>query len=326
MAKPPAPVIKDFQRPNVVFQPKARQGMQNGINMIVNAIRPTLGPLPRSVASEKIASRDKLPEILDSGGTIARRIIQVQGRNTDMGAMFIRHVLWELQEKAGDGTTTAAVMFQSIYNQGVKHIVNSGGNAMRMRTFLDRCVPLIHAELDCQTTRLKGKKDLAHLAASMAHDEPMSLYMGEIFDIIGEYGRLEIRMGRTRELEREYVEGIYWDGGWFSREMMNNPTEQRAELEDAYLLITDLEINEPADLLPVLNLAAENNIKKLLVIATVFTDRAMSILHLNKEKLTVVGVKSPEMTSTKRQASLQDLAILTGGEALFKARAPACPG
>ena len=164
--------------------------------------------------------------------------------------MFIRHVLWELQEKAGDGTTTAAVIFQSIYNQGVRHIVNGGGNAMRMRTYLDRCVPLIHAELDRMTTRLHGKENLARLAATIAHDEPLARMMGEIFDIVGEYGRLEIRQGRTRELEREYVEGIYWDGGWFSRDMMTDPNQLRADLEDAYLLISDLEINEPADLTP----------------------------------------------------------------------------
>lgn len=318
MARPPVPAKpKDFQRPNVVFQPTVRQGMQAGINLVVDAIRPTLGPLPRVVALEKIASRNNFPELLDSGGTIARRIIQVQGRDQDVGAMFIRHVLWELQEKVGDGTTSAAVMFQSIFNQGVRHIVNSGGNAMRMRTYLDRCVPLIHAELDGMTARLQGKENLSRLAETISHDEPMARLMGEIFDIIGEFGRLEIRQGRTRELEREYVEGIYWDGGWFSRDMMNEPQTQRAELEDVYLFISDLEINEPADLIPLMNLALENKIKKLLIVATVFTDRAMSILNVNKDKLSVVGVKSPEMTATRRQAALQDLAILTGGEAFF---------
>ncbi|HMN59455.1 MAG TPA: TCP-1/cpn60 chaperonin family protein, partial [Anaerolinea sp.] len=186
-----------------------------------------------------------------------------------------------------------------------------------MRTFLDRCVPLIHAKLDGMTTRLQGKENLSRLAETIAHDEPMARLMGEIFDIIGEFGRLEIRQGRTRELEREYVEGIYWDGGWFSRNMMNEPQTQRAELEEVHLFISDLEINEPADLIPLLNLALENKIKKLLIVATVFTDRAMSILNVNKDKLSVVGVKSPEMTATRRQAALEDLAILTGGEAFF---------
>ena len=314
--KPPPPT--DFQRPNVVFQPKTRQGMQTGINLIVDAIRPTLGPLPRTVALTRIGSKDALPEMLDSGGLIARRIIQVKGRNVDMGAMFIRHVLWELQEKAGDGTATAAVMFQSIYNQGVRHIVNSGGNAMRMRTFFDRTVPLLHAELERMTTRLQGKEQLSRLAESISHDQALAPKLGEIFDIIGEFGRLEIRQGRSREMEREYVEGIYWDGGWFSREMMNDPNNIRAEFEDASLLISDLEINEPTDLLPLLDMAAANKIKKLVIVAAVMADRAISILTLNKDKVAVLGVKAPEMHAAKRQAALEDLAILTGGQALFK--------
>ncbi len=293
--------------------------MQRGIDIIANAIRPTLGPFPRKVALEHTAQREKLPEILDSGGTIARRIIQIQGRDADVGAMFLRHVLWELQEKAGDGTATAAVMFQSIFNQGAQYIVTGGGNAMRMRTYFDRCVPLIHAELDRMTARLQGKEQLARLAGTIINDPPLAKMLGEVFDVIGEYGRLEIRSGRSRDLEREYVEGMYWDSGWFSREMMNNTETFRAELEDAALLISDLEINEPADLLPLLSMAAANQVKRLVIIASVFSDRAMSLLAVNKDKISVVGVKSPEISSTKRQAALQDLAILTGGTALFKA-------
>jgi chaperonin GroEL len=317
MAK--APEVKDFQRPTVVFQPRTRQGLQRGINLLAEAIRPTLGPLPRVVAVERIAGRDRIPELLDSGGTIARRTIQVEGRNSDVGAMFLRHVLWELQEKVGDGTASAAVMFQSIFNQGLQHIVNSGGNAMRMRVYFDRCVPLLLAELDRMTVHLHGKEQFAHLAETIAYDPPLAKMMGEIFDIIGEYGRLEIRQGRTRDLEREYVEGIHWDGGWFSRDMMNNPDLQRAELEDASILISDLEINEPIELLPVLNLAVGNNIKNLVIMSVTMTDRAMSILNVNKDKITVVGVKSPEMTLQRRTAALQDLAILTGGQALYAA-------
>ncbi|HMN60284.1 MAG TPA: hypothetical protein PJ988_07970, partial [Anaerolinea sp.] len=116
MARPPVPAKpKDFQRPNVVFQPEVRQGMQAGINLVVDAIRPTLGPLPRSVALTRIGSPNNFPEMLDSGGTIARRIIQVLGRDQDVGAMFIRHVLWELQEKVGDGTTSAAGLVPSTF-------------------------------------------------------------------------------------------------------------------------------------------------------------------------------------------------------------------
>lgn len=315
--KPPAQT--DFQRPDVVFQPEVRQGMQAGINLIADAIRPTLGPLPRSVAIEHIGQSNKLPELLDSGGTIARRVVQVKGRDRDVGAMFLRHVLWELQEKAGDGTATAAVIFQSIFNQGARYIVTGGGNAMRMRAAFDRCVPLLLAELERQTVHLQGKDQLAGLAASIAKDLPLAKLLGEIFDIIGEFGRLEIRSGRSQELEREYVEGIYWDGGWFSRDFLNNPQLLRAETEAPRLLVSDLEINDPLDLVPLLKLCVENQVKELVVVSSTFSDRVMGLLELNKDKLHVIAVKAPESTGPKRQASLEDLAALTGAQVLAKA-------
>src|SRR5512143_3602777 len=125
--------------PGVVFQPAAYRGMQKGINQIVEAIRPTLGPRPRVVAVERMPN-DKAPELLDDGGTIARRIIQISDRDADVGAMYVRHLLWQLHEKVGDGTATAAVLFQSIFNQGV-HYITSGGNAMQLRRHLEKAVP-----------------------------------------------------------------------------------------------------------------------------------------------------------------------------------------
>ena len=111
----------------VVFQPATYQGILDGMNQIVNAVRPTLGPLPRTVAIERTSNREKMPELLDNGGVIARRIIQIAGRDADVGAMFIRQMLWHLHEKVGDGTATAAVMFQTIFTEGLRYIA-AGGN------------------------------------------------------------------------------------------------------------------------------------------------------------------------------------------------------
>ena len=126
----------DFQRPGVIVQPATSRIMQCGIDQIINAIRPTLGPVPRTVAIDPIATKNKRAEILDSGGTIARRIIQLKSRDEDVGAMFIRHVLCTLQEKAGDGTATAALLFQKLFSEGRRYIVN-GGNAMILRRHLE---------------------------------------------------------------------------------------------------------------------------------------------------------------------------------------------
>ena len=119
----------------VVFQPHTSKNLQRGINIIVDAVLPTLGPRPRAVAIDRTL-RDKMPEILDAGGTIARRIVQMSDRDADAGAMFVRQMLWELQEDVGDGTATAAVLFRSIYNAGLRY-VTAGGNAMILRRHLE---------------------------------------------------------------------------------------------------------------------------------------------------------------------------------------------
>ena len=222
--------------------------MQRGINQIAEAIRPTLGPWPRIVAIDRIFD-NKMPELLDNGGLIARRIIQLADRHEDVGAMFIRDVLWRLHDQAGDGTATAVVLFQSIFNQGV-HYLTSGGNAMRLKVALEKGMVAILNHLTSMTVEISGKEKLAQVAESICYEPAMAKLFGEIFDIIGEHGRLEIRAGRGREFEREYVEGMYWERGLVTREMIADHSRLRTELENAAILISDLEINEPQRALP----------------------------------------------------------------------------
>lgn len=316
--KPPQPK-KENRRPGVLFQPKTARSLQSGMDTILNAIRPTLGPLPRVVAIEQIASKDKKPELLDSGGTIARRIIQLKNNDADVGAMFIRNVLWTLQEKAGDGTATAAVMFQKLFNEGRRYVVN-GGDAMMLKRHFEGAIPLLQAELDKSTHYLHGKQRLAGLAMTICHHETLSRYLGEVFDIIGAFGRLEIRSGRSREIEREYVEGLWWDNGVLSREMIFDKSEQKTTLEDAAILISDLEINEPVDLVPLLDLCIRNEIKALLLISGTLSDRAMGLLlqKQNQEKVKVIAVRSPAISMDVRIDAMQDIAVLTGGTVLAK--------
>ena len=126
-----------WQRPGVVFQPVVYEGMQRGINQMVDLVSPTLGPSPRVVMLEPEVSRNKLPEMLDDGATIVRRILQLPQREQDVGAMYLRHVLWTMHEDVGDGTATAAVMFREVYNEGIR-CITAGNNAMRLRYHLDR--------------------------------------------------------------------------------------------------------------------------------------------------------------------------------------------
>jgi chaperonin GroEL len=309
---------KNWQTPSVIFEPRSRLGMQRGINCLVDAIRPTLGPLPRTVVNERYSR--KKPELLDEGAVIARRIIQLPNRDEDMGAMYLRQVLWTLHETAGDGTATAAVVFQTIYNLGLRYLT-AGGNSMRLRQYLEAAVPVILNKLDEMAVNLHGKKELAKLAETICYDPPLAKILGEIFDIIGEYGRLEIRSGRSRELEREYIEGMYWDGSLFSREMITDASLGRTLMENPAILISDLEIQDPQDLLPLLDTAIRSEVKSLLLVLKSVSERAMSVLLAkpNRERVQVVGVRLPGVRIDSDREVIQDLAILTGGRPFLQA-------
>jgi chaperonin GroEL len=309
-----------WQAPRVTLQPQVQQGMQAGINQIVDVIRPTLGPRPRIVALEATANRTNMPEMLDDGGTIARRILGLPDRDEDVGAMYIRHVLWKLHENVGDGTATAAVIFKEVYNQGLRYLT-SGGNAMRLRRYLEQGMKVICDELDGMTSPLEGKEALTRVAESICYDPPLARMFGEIFDIIGVYGRLEVRTSRTGELEREYVEGMYWKSGILSRAMFTNKNTLRAELEDAAILVTDLGIEDPRDLVKPMTIAAQAKIKALLIVAKDVSQACIGLLTRPEivEKVKIVAVKPPGTVFQAQEQALQDLAILTGANPILGA-------
>jgi chaperonin GroEL len=307
------------QTPGVVFQPHTYQGMQAGIEKLVAAIRPTLGPVHNNVVIEKESKVGK-PELLDDGAVIARRIIQLPDRDEDMGAMYLRQILWSLHENAGDGTATAAVIFHTIYKEGLLYIVN-GGNAMRLREILEKTTPLIMDELESMTFMLEGKDGLARLAETICYEPELARILGEIFDIVGEFGRLEIRAGRGRSMEREYSEGMYWIGGILSREMVTNPGRGRAQLEDTAVLASDLEIKDPEIVLHSLETAVQAGIKSLLLVAQSLSEQALATLLVkpNQERVRVVAVKAPGVSADDHREGLEDLTLLTGGHPFFQA-------
>ena len=303
----------------VIFQPQTQQAFQRGINAMVNAISPTLGPLPGIVAIEK-SSSNKPPELLDNGGVIARRIIQLEDPDADMGAMFVRQMLWNLYEKMGDGTATAAVLFQSIYNHALRYLT-SGGNPMLLRKHLEIGLRLILEQLDSQTTRITDTKQLTQIAKSTCTDPEMAELLKEIMDIAGPYGLVETRSGQSREMAREYIEGTYWESGIASTQMLAGWPNSKAELFEANILITDLVIEAPQELLPAIDVAVKAGFKNIIIIATKFSEKAIGLL-LNASKkvenLTLLGVKTPGAGIEKVLAAVEDLAILTGGRPLIK--------
>ncbi len=303
----------------VVFQPRTWQGMHRGAMQIVNAVRPTLGPRARFVAFSPEFG-DTEPDLYDNGGEIARRILQIKGRDEDVGAMLIRDLLWRLQNQVGDGTATAAVIFGAVYTEGIRYLT-AGGNSRRLQTHLEAGLGIMLAELTAMTHTLAGKEKLAQLAESISYDPELACYMGEIFDIIGAHGRLEIRKGRSREIERDYVEGMYWERGLMSRKMIADPERNRTLYENAHILISDLEIQYPQELLPVLEMALRNDVKSLIIIAGKLSDAAIGFLLANNKSddFHVVAVTTPEYGKDPQAAALQDMAALTGGKPFLKA-------
>jgi chaperonin GroEL len=149
--------------PLVTFQPQTYRGLQRGINLLADAMRPTLGPVPRVVAVQPVGPGNPCPELLDDAGLIARRFLQLPDRDADTGAMFLRHVIWQQHERAGDGTATTAVLFQQIYNRGLTYI-QAGGNAMRIRQHLERGLRVALDHLQAMATPLCGRQQIAHMA------------------------------------------------------------------------------------------------------------------------------------------------------------------
>lgn len=311
--------MKWTRTPGVVFQPVTHRAMQRGMNKLIDAIRPTLGPLARTVAIDYLSKERAQPEMLDSGGVIARRIIELPNGDEDMGAMLIRAVICAQQDAIGDGTATVAVLFQAIYNQGLRYIA-AGGNAMRLRYHLDKALPLVLDELDRMTFQIEGQEALTKIAESLCHDPAMADLLGEIFDIIGEYGRIDIRKDQGRGLRREYVEGVYYNSGLFSRAMITDKMARRTEFQDTYIFLCDFTIEEPRDLFPVIETAVEARIPSLAIVARGMSDATMSlVLAANKpDRFQAMAIKLPSPNADDRMAALEDLAMLTGATPLLK--------
>ena len=308
-----------FQRPGVVSEPESHYGLQAGINRLIDSIRPTLGPLPRYTAIEDMRGQSKPPEILDSGGTIARRIVMLPGADADMGAMFVRQMLWRLHQNVGDGTATAAVLFQVIYNEGLRYIA-AGGNAMSLRRHLEAGMRLILEELNKLTRPVAGKRQLIQLAHSICFDDLLAEMLGDIFDLMGEYGQVEFRGGQGRSLTREYFEGVHWKKrGLVSPQMVTNRERGRTDLEDGFILMSDIPVKDPAQLLPILTRASNVGIQGLLIIAREYSDLTKTFLTRKEiqDKMRVIAVETPGFELPQKALAIEDIARLVGGRPIL---------
>ncbi len=304
--------MKAKQKPGVVFQPQVQRRMQRGIQTMVGAISPTLGPLSSGVAIDHLNKSIQLPEFLDNGGLIARRIIELPNRDEDMGAMLVRSMLVRQHERVGDGVATAAVLLEAIFNGGVRYLA-AGGNAMRLRHYMEQALPLILDRLEQMVFRLEGQAALTALARSLCHEDEMAALFGEAFDLVGAFGRLEIREDYGRTLRRELVEGTYYYTGLCSTALLPAAT-RIVTFENPAIFLCDFEIEDHHDLFPVLQTAHAAGVKQLVIVARRLSEAAISLLVANNrmDSFKAMAVTLPGANPTERMESLDDLGKLTG--------------
>ena len=309
MSKPTA-----TRRPSTDFQPRVRQDLLRGIDLIVDAVRPTLGPFPRYVGVER-TSRDRAPELLSDAGTLVRRIIQIGDDAADAGAMLIRQAVWQVGERVGDGSATTAVLAQAMLHHACRSVV-AGANAMRVRDGIHMAVaPAIDA-IQAQAVPVTTQKALAQIARSHCHDAELADMLGEIYSIIGMSGYVDVQASSGRTLEREYVEGAFWRTGWISS-VFGGTTMRRAELQDAALMLVDGRIADVVAVAQVIGRVVEAGRTSIGIICNGMSDGVIGMLAHNHEKgnIRCLPIQAPP-SSTDRKYFFDDLAVMTGGTVL----------
>jgi chaperonin GroEL len=304
--------------PGVLFAPQSHTALQRGIDRLADLVRPTLGPTPRCVAIDNTMP-GRPPEILDDAATIVRRVIQIPNPYVDMGAMLLRHTLWKTHEEVGDGTATTAVLFQGILRRLAPYIA-AGGSPLAIKRGLERGLAVALDALRRQAQPIEGVAAISSAAAMLCHDTELAKLLGEIFDITGADGYIQVDSGHSQVLERQYVQGAHWNNGFCSPYFVTDENKQEARLEDTAILISDLRISSAEELTPLLERMALADRRSLVIIAREVSDSAIGLLVANHQAgiMRLLAVQAPAM-ATQQMSILEDLAIQTGGRVIASA-------
>ncbi|HKP72638.1 MAG TPA: chaperonin GroEL [Pyrinomonadaceae bacterium] len=294
------------------FSEEARAAMLKGVNTLANAVRVTLGPKGRNVVlGKKFGS----PVITKDGVTVAKEI-ELKDKYENMGAQMVREVATKTNDTAGDGTTTATVLAQAIFREGVKN-VTAGANPMALQRGIQRATEAAVAELERQSKKVKGKDELANVASVSANnDREIGELISEAMDKVGKDGVVTVEESRTLQTELDIVEGMQFDRGYLSAYFVTNPDRMEAVLEDPLILIHEKKIAAMRELLPVLEQASSQG-RSLLIISEDIEGDALPTLVVNKLRGTikVCAVKAPAF-GDRRKAILEDIATLTGARVI----------
>jgi chaperonin GroEL len=296
----------------IVFSTAARQHIANGLNILANTVKVTLGPRGRNVIIEKSWGS---PTVTKDGVTVAKEI-ELPDRLTNMGAQMVKEVASKTSDVAGDGTTTATVLAQSIYNEGAR-LVAAGHNPMDIKRGVDAAVLKIIEALKELSKPTKGKTEIAQVGTISANgDSTIGAILAEAMEKVGKEGVITVEEAKAMETSLDVVEGMQFDRGYLSPYFVTDAERMEAVLEDAYILVHEKKISSMKDLLPVLEQTAKSG-RPLLIVAEEVDGEALATLVVNKLRgtLNVAAVKAPGF-GDRRKEMLKDLAVLTGGQAI----------
>jgi len=294
------------------YNEDARRSLEAGVNAVANAVKVTLGPTGRYVVLDK---KFGAPTITNDGVTIAREI-EVEDVFENQGAQLVREVATATNDVAGDGTTTATLLAQSMVRQGMKNVA-AGANPMALKRGVEHSVDQVVEHLrDKQSQEISGKDQIARVAAISAGDEEIGNVIADAIDKVGKDGVVNVEEGQTFGMELEFTEGMQFDKGYISPYMVTDQERMEAVLDDPYILIANQKISAVRDMLPVLEQVMQSG-KPLLIIAEDVEGEALATLVVNKLRGTFlsVAVKAPGF-GDRRKRMLEDIGILTGGEVI----------
>jgi chaperonin GroEL len=294
----------------IIFDEKARQAILSGVQTLAKAVKVTLGPRGRNVVLDK---KWGSPTITKDGVTVAKEI-ELEDRYENMGAQMVREVATKTSDIAGDGTTTATVLAESIFKEGLRN-VTAGSNPMGIKRGIDKAVKAIVEDLKKQSKTVKDPKEIMQVATISANgDEEIGKIIADAMDKVGKDGTITVEEARSIDTTLETVDGMQFDKGYISPYFVTDKEGMESVLEDAYILIYEKKLSNMKDLLPVLEKVAQKG-KPFLVIAEDVEGEALATLVVNKLRgtLSACAVKAPGF-GDRRKAMLEDIAVLTNGK------------
>ena len=300
----------------IYFNTKSRENLRKGVDILANAVKVTLGPKGRNVILDK---KFGAPTITKDGVTVAKEI-ELKDPVENLGAQLVKEVASKTADDAGDGTTTATILAQAIFNNGIKNVA-AGANPMDLKRGVDKAVKCVVSDLKSQSKEIKDSSEISQIATVSANnDRDIGNMVADAMDKVGRDGVITVEEAKSTETEVKTVEGMQFDRGYLSPYFVTNSDKMEVELEKPYILIYDKKISAMKELLPVLELISQSG-KPLLIIAEDIEGEALATIVVNKIRgtLKVAAVKAPGF-GDRRKAMLEDLAILTGGTVISEER------